>query len=139
TITASQDGDANYNSATPVARTFTMVDQSNNQTVIGFGQSAYHVTEKFGVVHLAVTRSGDTSGTSTVDYATDDAGAAVDCSKVTGLASSRCDFNTAIGALKFAAGETEQSFQVLINQDSYLEGPFETFTVKLSNPGGGAI
>ena len=65
--------------------------------------------------------------------------AAVDCRKVNGLASSRCDFNTAIGTLKFAAGETEQSFQVLINQDSYLEGPFETFTVKLSNPSSGAI
>jgi len=139
TITASQDGDANYNSATPVARTFTIVDQSNNQTLISFGQSAYHVTEKLGVVRLTITRSGDTSGPSAVDYATDDAGAAVDCSRVTGLASARCDFNTAIGTMKFAAGETEKSFDVVINQDSYLESPSETFTVKLSNPTGGAM
>jgi len=40
--------------------------------------------------------------------------------------------------LKFAAGETEKSFDVMINQDSYVESPSETFTVKLSNPTGGA-
>jgi hypothetical protein len=54
------------------------------------------------------------------------------------MASSRCDFNTAIGTLTFAPGETEKTFDVLINQDSYVESPFETFTVKLSNPTGGA-
>jgi hypothetical protein len=74
-----------------------------------------------------------------VDYVTDDTGAAMDCAKVTGLASSRCDFNLAVGTLKFAPGETEKTFAVLINRDSYVEGPFETFTVKLSNPTGGAV
>jgi hypothetical protein len=138
TITASQDGNANYNAATPLARMFTITDQANNQTLFSFGSSVYKVTESVGVVHITVTRSGDTSGPSTVDYATDDTNAAVDCAKVTGLASARCDFNTAIGTLTFATGETEKSFDVLINQDSYVEAPFETFTVKLSNPTGGA-
>jgi hypothetical protein len=137
-ITASQDGDANYNSAAPISRSFRIVDGVNNQPLISFGSPSYEVSEKVGVVHLTVTRSGDPSTAATVDYVTDDTGAPIDCAKVTGLASSRCDFNTAVGTLKFAAGETEKTFDVLINQDSYVEGPFETFTVNLSNPTGGA-
>jgi large repetitive protein len=138
TIIASQDGDANYNAATAVSRGFAIADVVSNQALISFGSPTYEVTEKVGVVRLTITRSGDTSGTTTVDYVTDDTGAATDCAKGTGLASSRCDFNTAVGTLKFAPGETEKTIEVLINQDSYVEAPFETFTVKLSNPTGGA-
>jgi hypothetical protein len=137
TITAAQDGNSDYEPATAVGRTFTIADQVNNQTLFGFSSEVYHVSEKL-VLRVAVIRSGDTAGSSTVDYATDDTGAAVDCAKLTGMASSRCDFNTAIGTLTFAPGETEKSFDVLINQDSYVESPFETFTLKLSNPTGGA-
>jgi hypothetical protein len=73
-----------------------------------------------------------------VDYATDDTGASVDCAESNGLAASRCDFNTAIGTLKFTPGETEKSFDILINRDSFVELPSETFNVKLSSPTGGA-
>jgi hypothetical protein len=138
TITASQDGNTDYNTANSVSRTFAIADVVNSQPLINFGSPAYEVTEKGGVVRITVTRSGDTTGAATVDYVTDDTGAATDCAKLTGLASSRCDFNTAVGTLKFAPGETEKTFEVLINRDSYVEGPFETFTVKLSNPTGGA-
>jgi hypothetical protein len=138
TITASQDGDPNYNPATAVSRTFAIVDVVNKQPLISFGSPAYHVTERVGAAQITVTRGGDTSGAATVDYVTDDTGAATDCAKSNGLASSRCDFNIAVGTLKFAPGETEKTIEVLINRDSYVEGPFETFTVKLSNPTGGA-
>ncbi len=139
TITALQDGNADYNPATAIARSFAIVKQASNQTLISFSSDVYHVTEKSGVVRITVNRSGDTSASSTVDYATDDSGAAVDCAKLTGIASSRCDFNTAIGSLTFAPGESEKSFDVLINQDSYVESPFEAFTVKLSNPTGSTL
>jgi hypothetical protein len=86
-----------------------------------------------------VQRSGNVSATSSVDYSTDDTGTAPTCSEFNGLASSRCDFNTALGTLSFAPGETVKSFDVVINRDSYVEAPFEKFTVKLSNPTGGAI
>jgi hypothetical protein len=138
TITASQEGDADYNPATAVSRTFAIAGEVNNQAVIGLQSPSYHVTESVGAVRVTVTRSGDTSGTTSVDYVTDDTGAAMDCAKVTGLASSRCDFNLAVGTLKFSPGETAKTFDVLINRDSYVEVPFETFTVKLSNPTGGA-
>lgn len=138
TITASQDGDANYNPATAVSRSFTIVDVVNNQTLISFSSPTYEVTERVGAARLTVTRSGDVTGASTIDYVTDDTGAATDCARFNGLASSRCDFNTAVGTLKFSAGETEKTIEVLIDRDSYVEGPFEIFTVKLSNPTGGA-
>jgi hypothetical protein len=138
TITASQDGDADYNPATAVSRAFAIAGEVNNQTLIGIESPSYHVTERVGAVQIKVTRTGDTSGATTVDYVTDDTGTATDCAKFNGLASSRCDFNTAVGTLKFAPGETEKTFDVLINRDSYVESPFETFTVKLSNPMAGA-
>ena len=55
-----------------------------------------------------------------------------------GFASSRCDFTTAIGTLRFAAGETSKTFNVLISQDNYVEGT-ETLELTLSNPTGGAV
>jgi hypothetical protein len=55
------------------------------------------------------------------------------------LASARCDFVETLGTLQFAANETQKSFVIPINQDSYNEGP-ETFTVNLSNlNGSGAV
>jgi hypothetical protein len=121
------------------SRTFNMADQVNIQTLINFSSSAFHTAESVGALHITVTRSGDTSGSSTVDYATDDTGAPADCNSSNGLAISRCDFNAAIGTLVFSPGETEKTFSVVINRDSRVEMPFESFTVKLSSPTGGAL
>jgi hypothetical protein len=55
-----------------------------------------------------------------------------------GLASQRCDYTSMFGTLKFAANETQKTIDIPINLDAYTEGP-ETFTVKLSNPTGGAV
>ena len=74
-------------------------------------------------------------GSELVDYATSgDTG--VPCS-TPGAASPKCDFTSALGTLKFAAGEDTKTFTVLISQDSFVEGP-ESFTVTLSNQTGGA-
>ena len=54
------------------------------------------------------------------------------------LATSRCDFNTAVGTLRWAAGDSSaKTFTVLINQDAYVEGP-ESLPLTLSNIAGGA-
>ena len=105
-----------------------------------FSQNGYSVAE--GVVALTVTvlRSGIAAPEVTVDYATDDGGTPavfVPCSSTTGLALDRCDYTKALGTLRFAMGEREKTFQVLISDDSYAEGS-ETAQLKLSNPTGGA-
>jgi hypothetical protein len=72
-------------------------------------------------VDLVVTRSGDTTGTATVDYASAD-----------GTASERSDYLAALGTLRFAAGETAKSISVFIVDDVYGESA-ESFSVTLSN------
>jgi hypothetical protein len=69
-------------------------------------------------------RLGDTTTAATVDYATTD-----------GTASERMDYTTARGTLRFAPGETEKTFDVLITDDALQESD-ETFNVTLSNPTG---
>jgi hypothetical protein len=119
----------------------TILNDDTQGGVISFSQSSYSVGESDGLVTITVNRTNDLSAAATVDYATsDDTGSAtvVPCSTITGIASSRCDFTTALGTLRFGAGENTKTFTVLISQDNYVEGP-ETVTLTLSNPTGGAI
>ncbi len=83
------------------------------------------MAENAGSLVITVSRSGDVSSEATVNYATSD-----------GTASERSDYITALGTLKFAAGDTvPKSFTVLITDDAFVESD-ETFTVKLTNPTG---
>src|SRR5215831_15300144 len=98
-ITADYDGDANFAISTGTVSPNQVV---NNRPLVSLSAATYSVNESDGVVHVIVTRTGDTATIFTVDYATDDTGASTDCSKLnSGLASSRCDFNTAAGTLTF--------------------------------------
>ncbi len=101
---------------------------------IQFDQSSYNAQEGLGALTIKVTRSGDTSGAATVDYATNDTFPG-DCSQVTGVALAKCDYATTGGRLQFAAGETSKPIVVSIVDDGYVEGN-ETFTLSLSNPVG---
>ena len=99
------------------------------------------VSESGGVATITVTRTGNT-GPVSVDYMTTDNSNPADfvlcSSSPAGVASSRCDFNTALGTLRFANNELSKSFEVLITQDSYVEGP-EQLQLTLSNPNAGAV
>jgi hypothetical protein len=109
--------------------------------IIRFSSPTYDTTESSGSTTITVERVGDTSQTTTVDYATaDDSGAAtvVPCATANGIASSRCDFTTTFGTLRFAAGESSKTFTVEISQDNFVEG-LETLSLTLSNPTGGAV
>jgi hypothetical protein len=130
-----------YNVASPSSATGTILNDDAQGGIISFSQSDYSVSESGGSVTITVNRTGDTSGPATVDYATPDDSAATTvapCSTINGMASPRCDFTTALGTLRFAAGETSKTFTVLISQDNYVEGP-ETLTLTLSNLTGGAV
>ncbi|HEV2826626.1 MAG TPA: DUF4214 domain-containing protein, partial [Pyrinomonadaceae bacterium] len=90
---------------------------------------------------ITVERLGDLSQAVSVDYSTPDDSSAttvLPCSTANGAASPRCDFEAALGTLQFAAGDgAARTFIVLINQDSFVEGP-ETLTLTLSNLTGSA-
>jgi DNA/RNA endonuclease G (NUC1) len=102
-------------------------DPMPGDTTVQFSATNHSVTEDCTAVTITVNRVGDTSGAAAVNYSTSDI-----------TASERRDYITAIGRLSFASGETSKSFDVLINEDSYVEGP-ETFNVNLSNPSGAGL
>lgn len=76
---------------------------------------------------FTVTRSGDTSGATSVDFA------------VTSTVADTADFGGLLptGTVNFAAGETTQVVSVNVSGDTDAE-PDESFTVTLSNATGGA-
>jgi hypothetical protein len=99
---------------------------------IQFASSSVSASEAVGSMTINVTRTGDTSGTSSVDYATSDTAGNSACSALTGAASSRCDYLRTLGTLTFGPGESSKSILVPIVDDSFAEGN-ETFTLTLSN------
>jgi hypothetical protein len=105
---------------------------------VQFEVGQQQVPEAFLNTNLVVTRSGNPAAAFTVDFATSEGGAGVRCDAVTGQASERCDFETAIGTLRFAAGEMRKEISVFLWDDAHVEGN-ETFTVTLSNAVGATI
>ena len=90
-------------------------------------------------MNITVTRSGDTSGASSVAFSTIDDAGLQECKTVNGIASPRCDYINTMGTLTWAAGDaTAKSFSVAIVDDSYAEGN-ENFRVSLSNPTGASL
>jgi hypothetical protein len=87
--------------------------------------SATEGTDRSVVVN--VTRTGVTTGETFVSFATAD-----------GTTNERRDYTIALGRLRFAAGETNKSFEVVITDDAFAEGP-ETFSITLSNPVGATL
>ena len=135
-ITAVYSGDTNFQTSTGTLSPNQVV---NNLPLVSFSAANYSVNESDGVVHVLVSRTGDPTVAFNVDYATDDTGASTDCSKLnTSLASSRCDFDTVLGTLKFAANQMQAPIDITIHPDGYTEGP-ENFTVNLSNATNGAV
>jgi hypothetical protein len=109
--------------------------------VISFLSPVLVTEENSGSAIITVHRDGDTSQAVSVQYQTadqSDSTGVFPCSTVNGIASSRCDYTTAIGTLQFASGESSKAFKVLISQDSYIEG-VEGVQITLSNPTNGAV
>ena len=95
-------------------------------TTVQFSARDYSVSEDSTAV-FTVTRTGDLTGTSTVDFMT-----------VNGSASNRRDYVFRSGTLRFGPGESSKSFTVLITDDVFIEND-ETLTVTLSNPSGAVL
>ena len=113
--------------------TLKLLDNSSANSVSLSG-AAYAVDETTGAGGLGtdgagfrvvtVTRTGDTSGTATVDYATAD-----------GTAGKQKDYTQALGTLVFGPGETSKTFTVFVEDDAFQE-PAETVELSISNPVG---
>src|SRR5580765_4190923 len=103
---------------------------SQSSSVIQFGAPQFEGFEGLSpsVAPITVTRIGDVSTAATVDYFTSD-----------GTASERGDYTTAIGTLRFAPGETQKTFDVLITNDNIDEGNETVFLGLLNATGNGGI
>jgi phosphatidylethanolamine-binding protein (PEBP) family uncharacterized protein len=87
---------------------------------VAFSDATYSVDEAGVAASITVSRTGNTSGSATVDYATAD-----------GSAVAGADYTTTTGTLSFAAGEASQIFSVPILEDGLIEGN-ETIVLTLS-------
>ncbi|HEX8073294.1 MAG TPA: Calx-beta domain-containing protein [Pyrinomonadaceae bacterium] len=108
---------------------------------VAFGAATYQAREGDGFATITVTRSGDTSGQSTVEFATVDDPAAVPCNDTTarpGVAFARCDYATTVDTISFAAGQTTKNITIPLIDDAHVEGG-ETVQLQLLNPSGATL
>lgn len=96
-------------------------------TTLAFSAANVTVAEDALRVVLTITRGGATTGASTIGFTTED-----------GTATETMDYITEAGRINFAAGETSQTIEVLIQNDVFRESA-ETFTVRLFDPQGGSV
>ncbi len=101
---------------------FSAADSTGASGSVQFNVSSIAVIEDIGSLTVTVVRSGGSTGSLTVDYATTD-----------GTAIAGQDYTAASGTLTFNGGETSKTIQIPIADDSTTE-PDETFTVTLRNP-----
>jgi uncharacterized protein (TIGR03118 family) len=100
-------------------------------SLIQFGADQYAISEGSGHIDITVLRSGDASGTATVNVATFD-------ETLPGHASQNSDYEIALGTLHFNPGETSKTLRVLVVDDKFVEGD-ETVNLILSNPTGAGV
>ena len=102
---------------------------------VQFLSATYAPGEGDASAAVTVTRTGNTTGMAAVNYRTSDTAGANECNVVSSVASSRCDYQTTLGTLNFAPGETFKTIPVFLNDDSFDETN-EAFTMTLSNVSG---
>jgi uncharacterized delta-60 repeat protein len=99
-------------------------------TLVQFSADSFSASEALAEgagAHIIVTRTGDISGTATVEYSTAD-----------GSATQKSDYTAALGTLTFAPGETTKFFDVLVTQEGFARGQ-KVAHLLLSDPTGAAL
>jgi len=129
--TDNNDNLADFSFATPTPRT--RLDAvtpcaAQGSSVIDFGAPQFDVSEDQGAARISVTRIGDVSSPVTVDYFISD-----------NSASERTDYTTSMGTLRFAAGETQKTFDILITDDLVPEANEMAFLGLLNATGNAGI
>jgi Calx-beta domain-containing protein/lamin tail-like protein len=129
--TDNNDNLADFSFATPNPRTRNdglTPCGAQGWSMIDFGAAQFDVSEDQGAAQITVTRIGDVSSPATVDYFISDNGA-----------SERTDYTTALGTLRFAAGETKKTFDILITDDLIAEANEMCFLGLLNATGNAGI
>ena len=98
---------------------FSAADSTRATGSVQFSISSIQVIEDVGTLPVTVLRTGGSTGSLTVQYAT-----------TNGTAIAGSDYTSASGSLTFNAGETSKTIQIPILNDATTE-PDETFTVAL--------
>ena len=140
---AANSGAQRSGTITIAGKTFTITqDGAPGGGTIQFLSTTTFVGEAGVGAVVTVTRSGDTSATSAVDYRTTDTDTfTVGCADAVnnlGGAFGRCDFAFSLDTIIFAAGETTKTIIVPIIDDSWTESN-ETLGIVLSNPVGATL
>jgi CHRD domain-containing protein/PA domain-containing protein/Calx-beta domain-containing protein len=137
------NGDLTHSVSPPQDLTLSLLRDVGWQTAtvtpppaIQFSSAAFSVSEG-NQANITVTRSGDVSGVSLVDFLTGNNSFAA-CNSFNGAALANCDFTVAAGRLTFNAGEVSKTISVLTTDDAYVEGN-ETFPITLSNAVGATL
>jgi len=97
-------------------------------TGLQFEVDKYFTFEGSPSLSVKVSRTGDVSGSASVNYATSD-----------GTATAGSDYTAASGTINFGPGEISKLVSIPIINDNLFENGNETFTLTLSNPTGSAI
>lgn len=106
--------------------TVTLIE-TNFPGVLGLEASDFQVNESDGNIQLRVRRTGGGTNVLSVNYATSN-----------GTATASSDYLTTSGLLTFGPADASKTMTVPIVDDWPIEGS-ETFSVRLSNPAGGAV
>jgi N-acetylneuraminic acid mutarotase len=125
---------ANYTTA---SKTVSLTVDPVTAAAFNLNSATYTVNEGDGHVTLTVNRTGG-GGAASVNYTTSDTAALTNCNVFNGNASSRCDYATTIGTLRFAAGEISKTIFIPVVDDAWAEG-IEAFSLSLSNPTGAVL
>ncbi|HEY9051943.1 MAG TPA: Calx-beta domain-containing protein [Gammaproteobacteria bacterium] len=111
---------------TPASSTLTIIDNELPAT-LQFSSASYNVNEIIPSISITVNRTGNSTGTVTVDYATSD-----------GTATAGSDYTSVSGTLSFGDGVVSQTFTVPVINDTEFETN-ETINLLLSNPAGAIL
>ncbi|MCM3870552.1 MAG: hypothetical protein ND895_07665 [Pyrinomonadaceae bacterium] len=121
---------------------FNGVSGPPSQSTAQFNSADQTAAEGAGKKTVTVTRTGDTSGESSVKYTTTEGtgGSRLKqpAASANGAASDRGDYTAAQGTVHFGRGETTKTFDVLITDDAYDDDD-ETFQITLSDPTGATL
>lgn len=106
---------------------------TNDEATMQFSSAAFSGPEGTTAV-ITVSRTGSTSGTSTVQYqASGGTGTGGACSTL------GVDYGTVTGTLTFDPADTAKTFGVTLCNDFYSENPAETAGLSISSPTGGTL